>query len=90
MNDIDILEEMLKNTKTNRRGNKEIKFEVNSNYYKAILNLISENKELKENSIPKSKVEEAIYNGILEAKGWGCEDGAYCVEKELNRLLGKE
>ena len=48
MNNIDMLEEMLKNTKTNRRGNKEIKFEVNSNYYTAILNLIAENKELKE------------------------------------------
>ena len=48
MNNIDIIEEMLKNTKTNKRGNKEIKFEVNSNYYTAISNLIAENKELKE------------------------------------------
>lgn len=36
MNNIEILEDMLKTEKINRRGNKEIKFEVNSNYYKAI------------------------------------------------------
>lgn len=49
--DIKILENMLNKEssiyKKNRRGNKEIKFEVNSNYYKAIENLLTRYKQLK-------------------------------------------
>lgn len=46
--DIKILEDMLNKEriyKTNRRGIKEIKFEVNSNYYKAIENILNRLKE---------------------------------------------
>lgn len=50
--DIKILENMLNKEssiyKRNRRGNKEIKFEVNSNYYNAIENLIAGYKQLEE------------------------------------------
>lgn len=50
--DIKILENMLNKEsliyKTNKRGNKEIRFEVNSNYYKAMKNLIKAYKELEE------------------------------------------
>lgn len=50
--DIKILEDMLNKEssiyKRNRRGNKEIKFEVNSNYYNAIENLIAGYKQLEE------------------------------------------
>lgn len=72
--DIKILKNMLKISKKNRRGNDEIRFEVNSNYYKAIENLIARNKELEEklenwkftanyvekNYISKAKIEEKI------------------------------
>lgn len=34
-----------------------------------------------------SKIKEALYNGTSDAKGWGCEDGAYCVEKQFKQLL---
>lgn len=34
-----------------------------------------------------SKIKEALYNGTLDAKGWGCEDGAYCVEEQFKYLL---
>lgn len=47
--DIKILEDMLNKEssiyKRNRRGNKEIKFEVNSNYYNAIENLLTRYKQ---------------------------------------------
>lgn len=58
MNNIEILENMLKVNRLNKRGNREIKLEVNSNYYKAIENLIQENKELKEHL-------QKYYNGEL-------------------------
>lgn len=50
--DIEILEDMLNKEssiyKRNRRGNKEIKFEVNSNYYNAIENILTSYKQLEE------------------------------------------
>lgn len=50
--DIKILERMLNKEsgiyKTNKRGNKEIKFEVNSRYYEALERVIKVYKELEE------------------------------------------
>lgn len=40
--DIKILKEMLNNTKKNRRGFEEIRFEVNSRCYKALENILAE------------------------------------------------
>jgi hypothetical protein len=34
-----------------------------------------------------NKIKKALYDGILEAKGWGCEDGAYLVQKEFENLI---
>jgi predicted transcriptional regulator len=46
-----------------------------------------ENGELRERIKElKSKVKEAIDNGISDAKGWGCEEGAYSVKKEFERM----
>lgn len=65
MEDIKILEHMLNKEssiyKKNRRGNKEIKFEVDSNYYKAIENLLQENKASKETiNILTNKLEKVV------------------------------
>jgi len=50
-----MIENMLNTERRNRRGNREIRFEVNSNYYEAVSKLLSdykrvlkENEELKE------------------------------------------
>lgn len=40
--DIKILKEMLNNTKKNRKGHEEIRFEVNSVYYETIENVLAE------------------------------------------------
>ena len=56
MNDIDILEKVID---TYNNWN-ELPYHFNKDIIQAISNLISENKELKENSIPKSKIEEKI------------------------------
>lgn len=61
MEDIKILENMLNTTRTNRRGKKEIRFEVNSNYYKAIENLIARNKDLETiNKMQEYRINEKI------------------------------
>lgn len=49
-NNIEMIENMLNTERRNRRGNREIRFEVNSNYYKAVSKLLSDYKRvLKEN-----------------------------------------
>lgn len=54
-NNIEMIENILNTERRNRRGNREIRFEVNSNYYEAVSKLLSdykrvlkENEELKE------------------------------------------
>lgn len=45
-----MIENMLNTERRNRRGNREIRFEVNSNYYEAVSKLLSDYKRvLKEN-----------------------------------------
>ncbi len=47
---IEKIENMLNTERRNRRGNREIRFEVNSNYYEAVSKLLSDYKRvLKEN-----------------------------------------
>lgn len=49
-NNIEMIENMLNTERRNRRGNREIRFEVNSNYYEAVSKLLSDYKRvLKEN-----------------------------------------
>lgn len=64
--DIKILEDMLNKEssiyKRNRRGNKEIKFEVNSNYYNAIENLIAGYKQLEEENKTLKNFTSDIFN----------------------------
>lgn len=49
-NNIEMIENILNTERRNRRGNREIRFEVNSNYYKAVSKLLSDYKRaLKEN-----------------------------------------
>lgn len=58
---------MLNTERRNRRGNREIRFEVNSNYYKAVSKLLSdykrvlkENEELKNQEATARKINELL------------------------------
>lgn len=54
---IEKIENMLNTERRNRRGNREIRFEVNSNYYKAVSKLLSDYKRaLKENERLQEKL----------------------------------
>lgn len=62
-NNIEMIENILNTERRNRRGNREIRFEVNSIYYEAVSKLLSDYKRvlkinevlLKENEELKSK-----------------------------------
>lgn len=57
-NNIEMIENILNTERRNRRGNREIRFEVNSNYYKAVSKLLSDYKRvLKENEHKTEKIE---------------------------------
>ena len=45
-NNIEMIENILNTERRNRRGNREIRFEVNSNYYKAVSKLLSDYKRV--------------------------------------------
>lgn len=45
-NNIEMIENMLNTERRNRRGNREIRFEVNSNYYEAVSKLLSDYKRV--------------------------------------------
>lgn len=56
-NNIEMIENILNTERRNRRGNREIRFEVNSNYYKAVSKLLSDYKRgLKENEQLRTEV----------------------------------
>ncbi len=58
-NNIEMIENILNTERRNRRGNREIRFEVNSNYYKAVSKLLSDYKRvLKENEQLNKKIKE--------------------------------
>lgn len=66
-NNIEMIENMLNTERRNRRGNREIRFEVNSNYYKAVSKLLSdykralkENKELKNQEATARKINKLL------------------------------
>ena len=47
-NNIEMIENILNTERRNRRGNREIRFEVNSNYYEAVSKLLSDYKRVLE------------------------------------------
>lgn len=62
-----MIENMLNTERRNRRGNREIRFEVNSNYYEAVSKLLSdykrvlkENEELKNQEATARKINELL------------------------------
>ena len=58
-NNIEMIENMLNTERRNRRGNREIRFEVNSKYYEAVSKLLSDYKRvLKENERLQKENEE--------------------------------
>lgn len=66
-NNIEMIENILNTERRNRRGNREIRFEVNSNYYKAVSKLLSdykralkENKELKNQEATARKINKLL------------------------------
>lgn len=66
-NNIEMIENMLNTERRNRRGNREIRFEVNSNYYEAVSKLLSdykrvlkENEELKNQEATARKINELL------------------------------
>ena len=74
-NNIKMIENILNTERRNRRGNREIRFEVNSNYYEAVSKLLSdykrvlkENKELQEdrNKFKKALGKRITYCNELE------------------------
>lgn len=82
---------MLNTERRNRRGNREIRFEVNSNYYEAVSKLLSdykrvlkENEELKEN---RDKFKKALgkrityYNELEKDLFENCSN--YVISKQI-------
>ena len=66
-NNIEMIENMLNTERRNRRGNREIRFEVNSNYYEAVSKLLSDykrvlkgNEELKNQEATARKINELL------------------------------
>lgn len=84
--DIKILENMLNKEsniyKTNKRGNKEIKFEVNSNYYKALENLINGYRELE-------KERDGIYEDYQELgkEKWKADESIIFLIERLEERI---
>jgi hypothetical protein len=57
-----MIENMLNTERRNRRGNREIRFEVNSNYYEAVSKLLSDYKRVLEINEVLLKENEALKN----------------------------
>ena len=53
---IEKIENMLNTERRNRRGNREIRFEVNSNYYEAVSKLLSDYKRVLKENEEKNKI----------------------------------
>ena len=72
---------MLNTERRNRRGNREIRFEVNSNYYKAVSKLLSDYKRvLKENEELKFKERSRIIGKYGDAE----------IHDVINRTLSND
>lgn len=86
-NNIEMIENILNTERRNRRGNREIRFEVNSNYYKAVSKLLSDYKRvLKENEELKGDLK-YVLNQTLGAfeKNW-CIDWNFTEIREKYNL----
>ena len=86
-NNIEIVESILNTERRNKRGNREIRFEVNSIYYEAVSKLLEDYKRvLKENEILKKKID--LMENYMVENGWEiCFDNIYA---ELNNCNGME
>ena len=72
---IEKIENMLNTERRNRRGNREIRFEVNSNYYEAVSKLLSDYKRvLKENEELKNDYEN-LSNSVVVKN--------YCIKNSI-------
>lgn len=97
MNDIKILEELRHELGLYANGEKVRQGQAIENLIQRNKELEMQNKEfllrLKADGLIErdkywtNKIKKALYDGILEAKGWGCEDGAYLVQKEFENLI---
>lgn len=84
---IEKIENMLNTERRNRRGNREIRFEVNSNYYEAVSKLLSDYKRVLKENEKKNKIIDLMENYMVE-NGWEiCFDNIYA---ELNNCNGME
>ena len=80
-NNIEMIENMLNTERRNRRGNREIRFEVNSNYYEAVSKLLSDYKRvLKENEELKFKERSRIIGKYGDAE----------IHDVINRTLSND
>lgn len=78
-NNIEMIENILNTERRNRRGNREIRFEVNSNYYKAVSKLLSDYKRaLKENE------EIRIKNNAIKRESEAYAEHMIRLDNELN------
>lgn len=78
-NNIEMIENMLNTERRNRRGNREIRFEVNSNYYEAVSKLLSDYKRvLKENE------EIRIKNNAIKRESEAYAEHMIRLDNELN------
>lgn len=78
-NNIEMIENILNTERRNRRGNREIRFEVNSNYYEAVSKLLSDYKRvLKENEELKIK------NNAIKRESEAYAEYMIRLDNELN------
>ena len=89
-NNIKMIENILNTERRNRRGNREIRFEVNSNYYKAVSKLLSdykrvlkENEELKKSKITYEKVRD------IQEKNRNIVDNKYIPKQKIKDIIDK-
>ena len=89
-NNIKMIENILNTERRNRRGNREIRFEVNSNYYKAVSKLLSdykrvlkENEELKESKITYEKVRD------IQEKNRNIVDNKYIPKQKIKDIIDR-
>ena len=61
-----MIENMLNTERRNRRGNREIRFEVNSNYYEAVSKLLSDYKRVLKENEKKDELIERMKKYLLK------------------------
>lgn len=85
-NNIEMIENMLNTERRNRRGNREIRFEVNSNYYEAVSKLLSDYKRvLKINEVLLKENEELkIKNNAIKRESEAYAENMIRLDNELN------